>query len=101
MSGSSYILVCFFTKEVARMIVVAELIAFAVVYEKDAYVVSYVTISNDIHIIEERQITEYAEKQSVRSCESCSYHSRDSSIDTKSANVAFGLYSIRQLKEVP
>ena len=62
MTGSCYIFVCFFTKEIARMIIVAELIAFAVVYEKDAYVVSYVTIANDIHIIEECQITKNTEK---------------------------------------
>ena len=55
-----------FSQECTRMTIIPELIALAIINKHDADIITYMTVTNNIHIIEESQITKHSNKQLIR-----------------------------------
>ena len=66
MTSCSNIFISLFAKESTRMTIISELISLTIVDKHNADIIPYMTITNNIHIIEESQITKHTNKQLIR-----------------------------------
>ena len=66
MTSCCNIFISLFAKESTRMTIISELISLTIIDKHNADIIPYMTITNNIHIIEESQITKHANKQLIR-----------------------------------
>ena len=66
MTSCSNKFISLFSQECTRMTIISELIALAIIDKHNADIITYMTVTNNIHIIEESQITKHSNKQLIR-----------------------------------
>ena len=101
MTSGRHISVSLTSPSMTYMPVIAELCTSSVIYQQDTHIGRNMSVAQDIHVVEERKISDGTEKQTGIVCQRCSDKRGHVTVNAKSPHIRSCLHRSGQFKEIP